>query len=118
VLWVKNRNHQLHRANSSMHRYRLYVVALLLCLTTGCSTFSETFADRTHADSLVYCGTQVNVAVIGAAGDDSAGILSLFWPFALMDFPLSLTADTLLLPYTLYHDADRKNAAVPNSKPH
>lgn len=34
-------------------------------------------------------------------GDKSAGIFQLFAPFALFDLPLSLAADTLLLPYTI-----------------
>jgi len=84
-----------------MHHLRLYAAAAVLCLISGCSTFSETFADRPHASSLVYIGTQVDVAVIGAAGDESAGIFRLFAPFALLDLPLSLAADTLLLPYTI-----------------
>ena len=117
MLWEKNRKKKLHRSSSSMHRYRWYTVAALVCLTTGCSTFSETFADRPHAASLVYIGTQVDVAVVGAAGDESAGLLRLFWPFALMDLPLSLTADTLLLPYTLYQDSTREKATA-NQRPH
>lgn len=115
MLWVKSRQSPLHRPSSVMQRYRWYAAALLLCLTSGCSTLSETFADRPHAPSLVYIGTQVDVAVIGAAGDDSAGILRLFWPFALMDLPLSLAADTLLLPYTLAHNP-AKQAKTPVKK--
>lgn len=84
-----------------MHHFRLYAAAATLCLTSGCSTLSETFADRPHTSSLVYSGTQVDVAVVGALGDETAGIFRLFAPFALLDLPLSLAADTLLLPYTI-----------------
>lgn len=84
-----------------MHLFRLSIVTAVLCLTSGCSTFSETFADRPHASSVVYIGTRVDVAVAGAMGDKSAGIFQLFAPFALFDLPLSLAADTLLLPYTI-----------------
>ncbi|MDK9717875.1 MAG: YceK/YidQ family lipoprotein [Trichlorobacter sp.] len=84
-----------------MHHIRLYAAAVVLCLISGCSTFSETFADRPHASSLVYIGTQVDLAVVGTLGDETAGIFRLFAPFALLDLPLSLAADTLLLPYTI-----------------
>jgi uncharacterized protein YceK len=48
----------------------------------------------------VYCGTRVDALMISMATDESAGVLRAFWPLAIMDLPLSLVADTLLLPYT------------------
>lgn len=111
MLWARNRTGLQGRLSSAMQRYRVSAAAVLLCLASGCSTFSETFADRPHAASLTYIGTRVDVAVIGAAGDESAGLLRLFWPFALLDLPLSLSADTLLLPYTLYQDTAAKRPA-------
>lgn len=109
----KSRFSLLHRKSKAMHRFRLYAAVAVLCLTSGCSTFSETFADRPHASSLVYIGTQVDLAVVGALGDDSAGIFRLFAPFALLDLPLSLAADTLLLPYTISKEMQRPKQIPP-----
>lgn len=109
----RSRFSPLHLQSKAMHHFRLSVAAAVLCLISGCSTFSETFADRPHTSSLVYCGTQVDVAVVGALGDETAGIFRLFAPFALLDLPLSLAADTLLLPYTITKEMHGPKQTLP-----
>ncbi len=81
----------------------------LILILSGCATMTETFEDRSHCGvSRVYCGTRVDAMVIAAATDESAGVIRAFWPIALVDLPLSLVADTLLLPYTTFMDTGVK----------
>nr|WP_282443273.1 YceK/YidQ family lipoprotein [Pseudomonas sp. B329] len=35
--------------------------------------------------------------------DGSAGIFLIFVPLAVIDLPFSMVADTLFLPYTVFH---------------
>lgn len=87
-------------------RWVFTVVAAML-LTSGCATLTETFEERSHCgNTRVYCGTRVDALMISMATDESAGVLRAFWPLAIMDLPLSLVADTLLLPYTAYLDSN------------
>jgi ankyrin repeat protein/uncharacterized protein YceK len=75
------------------------VVVLFAGLTVGCGTIAS------RMDSTAYSGVALDAKVIGAgvAGAvtaDETGILILAVPFCLIDLPLSLVADTLLLPVT------------------
>ena len=78
----------------------VFTVITAMLLTSGCATLTETFEERSHCG-----GTRVDAVMISAATDESAGVLRAFWPLAIMDLPLSLVADTLLLPYTAYLDS-------------
>lgn len=85
---------------------RLFCLAAAMGLLTGCSTFDATFGEQSYCpESPVYCGTRVDALLLAAATDESAGVLRVLWPIALLDLPFSAIADTLLLPYTLYQDA-------------
>lgn len=91
----------------------LLVASLLL---SACSTMSETFADRPHCGpSLVYCGTRFDIAVIAAGFIDNSALVKALGPFAAIDLPFSLVADTVLLPYTI--SKDLSNAAGSKGKP-
>lgn len=91
---------------------------ILTMLLSGCATFTETFETRSHCGvSRVYCGTRVDAAMIAAATDESAGVLRAFWPLAMVDLPLSLAADTLLLPYTVYLDSAATSRYPVKSQP-
>ncbi|WP_248132929.1 YceK/YidQ family lipoprotein [Pseudomonas sp. B329] len=50
-----------------------------------------------------YCGSYIDIALIKAALDGSAGIFLIFVPLAVIDLPFSMVADTLFLPYTVFH---------------
>ena len=94
---------------------RISAVMALFLFTSGCSTFSETFDRRSHcAPSLVYCGTRVDAQMIAAASDESAGLLRIFLPMAIIDLPISLAADTIILPYTIYRDATSTESKSPD----
>lgn len=96
----------------------LVTVIAALSLTAGCATLTETFEERSHCGATrVYCGTRVDAIMISMATDESAGVLRAFWPLAIMDLPLSLVADTFLLPYTVYLDS-KAGESRPVGQPH
>ncbi len=84
--------------------------AVAVVLLSGCMTMSTRSADLDHGESMpryVYPGTQVDLALLAHPLDNyprpGAEIFSLvFFGLALVDFPFSLVADTLLLPYDLW----------------
>lgn len=93
--------------------HSLLVASLLL---SACSTMSETFADRPHCGpSLVYCGTRIDIAVIAAGFIQDSTLVRALGPFAAIDLPFSLVADTVLLPYAI--SKDLSNAPSSKGKP-
>lgn len=93
--------------------HSLLVATLLL---SACSTMSETFADRPHCGpSLVYCGTRFDIFIVAAAFSRNTNIYTALGPFAAIDLPFSLVADTVLLPYTI--SKDLSNAPGSKGKP-
>lgn len=90
-------------------------VMITVLLTTGCATLSETFEERSHCgSSRMYCGTRVDAMMIAAATHESTGVLKVFWPIAIVDMPLSIVADTLLLPYTAFKGSLTENSEAEN----
>ena len=92
-------------------------LALCLCtLLTGCASLlttvggAELQVDKGSVlevkKSKVYAGTKVDAFLLGrpfvdgVKGEDGGAFL-LLYPFILIDLPLSMVMDTLLLPYTL-----------------
>jgi ankyrin repeat protein/uncharacterized protein YceK len=81
-----------------------FTLVLSLVGISACGTFiSRTREDVPLLDTVVYGGTSLDAAMIlagiaaGFSGNEaSIGVLVV--PFALVDLPLSLLADTLLLP--------------------
>ena len=107
----------------NMRRYCSNLVTLFLLLVfTGCSSMETQFGDPDNLNyppcfsrakqtiPQIYSGTWVNLAFAKDAFNlncdtDPAGqgyvTCCLFPPYFIIDFPLSLIADTLLLPLTI-----------------
>lgn len=85
--------------------------------TFGCATY-KTVADLDRrSGSLVYSGTRLDaVNIVRPLMPDERSEYWIFVPFAIVDFPFSLIADTLLLPYTLTEEPKEK-AACPTEPP-
>lgn len=84
------------------------VVALhLLCCSTGCvTTFVQSQVIRGNRSApRVYGGVRATALLFAELRNPSnpmaAGYLRLFAPIAVLDLPLSLAADTLILPITI-----------------
>ena len=73
---------------------------------TGCAT-----ALNVQDDSLrkPYGGFVMPLTEFFGGGESAEYASLLFWPFWLLDKPLSLVADTLTLPYTLYPQRDTQS---------
>ena len=85
------------------------VLAVLLTLagaTAGCGTIVTRRMSNPDWETTVYSGTRLDAVVVCASviapfsGDEGA-IAFLALPFGLVDLPLSLVVDTVLLPLTL-----------------
>ena len=97
----------VHRCGSHARR-RILVRILLIgcCLATigplsGCGTAIGMVNDEVYPSSKVYVGVQQDLLILSNRADEE-GYLGAFAPLALIDLPLSLVMDTLLLPYTLF----------------
>lgn len=84
---------------------------LLVLITTGCASVYQTFVNPPAVDSLVYvgartdwqyatfqCGAPVDLINCHEGTNYFGGV---GWVAGALDLPLSVTADTLFLPYTL-----------------
>ncbi|NOX43241.1 MAG: YceK/YidQ family lipoprotein [Gammaproteobacteria bacterium] len=88
-------------------KYAVITVLLLFCLLlNGCASLALSFIDNKDrgAENNIYIGTRAEYKTLAFnRNTDGASIANLAaWPFALIDFPLCLVADTLLLPYTVF----------------
>ncbi len=77
-------------------------VLLLLLVLPGCTSLTATFlAD--DSDIYPYCGSYGDVQIMDEALDGEfggpRGVLA--FTYGLIDLPLSLAMDTVLLPYTI-----------------
>lgn len=82
---------------------RSVLAVLALSLLTGCATVNETVDGNAQCGPHPYCGTATDVKYLGALTDGKAGVLAWFIPLVIIDLPLSLVADTLVLPYTAFN---------------
>lgn len=82
---------------------RIVGIALTIILLTGCATANETFGTGQLCGVHPYCGVSVDLQVLKATTEDNATIARALAPFAVIDLPLSFVADTLILPYTIFH---------------
>ena len=96
------------------------IVAILLVGASACATSCATILGRNTAsavDSPVYLGTRLDaeglvMSLEAPFADDESSLATLFLPCFLIDLPLSLAADTLLLPLTIpEHYGSRRQAA-------
>ncbi|WP_234407908.1 MULTISPECIES: YceK/YidQ family lipoprotein [Pseudomonas] len=72
-----------------------------MALLTGCATVNESSSYGHMCGLHPYCGVTVDLEII--KGHDNAGAMSALTPFAVIDLPFSFVADTLILPYTIFH---------------
>lgn len=102
---------------------RLFGILLPFLLSLGGCATSKTIVnndtgvkiDNTHCEQLnhVFSGTQYYLCHLWGEADPGGSLpLSLSWgPYGYADFPLSLAADLVVLPYTLYRNAS--SAPIP-----
>ena len=82
---------------------RIVVTALAMTLLAGCATANETFGDGQLCGLHPYCGASTDIMVIKATSAKNAGAMRALAPLAMIDLPFSIVADTLILPYTIFH---------------
>lgn len=82
---------------------RIVVTALVMTLLGGCATANETFGNGQLCGLHPYCGAATDIEVIKATTAENAGALRVLAPLAIIDLPFSIVADTLILPYTIFH---------------
>jgi len=96
-------------SNAVSIKHAFVTIVLFSCLLlNGCASIALSF--REHKDeaiqSNIYIGTRAEYKTITFQRYDAekGGLLAnwVVWPFALIDLPLCLIVDTLLLPYTLF----------------
>jgi uncharacterized protein YceK len=56
-------------------------------------------SDETQEHGFVYSGVRKDFR--GAFGDEYGPDAIILWPISIVDMPLSLAADTVVLPYTI-----------------
>ena len=92
---------------------RFLVTMVLINFVSGCSSFSTQLSTSQEFAKSVYLsepipevfgGIRLNAEMAVQSLDSEAGLFGLV--YVLVDTPLSLIADTLLLPYTLFKDSD------------
>ena len=96
-------------------RLGLYTLCAVSLLLSGCATsFIRLYAVSGWSDKQgIYPATKLDAELLAYVPDawkeESKFDIILEVPFVLLDFPFSLTFDTLLLPYDLYISSqDRK----------
>lgn len=112
--------------SDSMDRWSINRLVLLSCLIlalTGCGTMS-TIHDPPSAGLTPYAGVVEDMKMIDGALKSPGGgggngwsafahtLSCIFMPFAIVDLPLSLVGDTLLLPYTIPHSVMESRQAA------
>ncbi len=69
----------------------------------GCSSVGTTFAgDPGPRRHTVYTGVRLDAYLLSDCKYQLGEKCSLLVPYALFDFPFSVVADTLFLPYTIF----------------
>jgi len=77
---------------------RALVLMLFMSVLTGCGTVASLGSDDANK---VYGGVRFDGAMIGLTSNEDAAELEGMWIIGLLDFPFSLVADTVVLPFTL-----------------
>jgi uncharacterized protein YceK len=91
-------------------------------LMVGCASLSVTFNPDPkfgQDKNPIYAGTRFDAEALAAPFDGASSdpgswpdpIIWVFYPFFIVDLPLSMVMDTLLLPYTIpsYHSRTKKS---------
>ncbi|WP_256572878.1 MULTISPECIES: YceK/YidQ family lipoprotein [unclassified Pseudomonas] len=82
---------------------RNVVLALTMALLAGCATANETFGMGQMCGLHPYCGAATDIEIIKGSTNDNDVYSRALAPFAIVDLPFSVVADTLILPYTIFH---------------
>ncbi|WP_256573453.1 MULTISPECIES: YceK/YidQ family lipoprotein [unclassified Pseudomonas] len=82
---------------------RIVVLALTMALLAGCATANETFGMGQVCGLHPYCGAATDIEIIKGSMNDNDVYSRALAPFAIVDLPFSVVADTLILPYTIFH---------------
>ncbi len=82
---------------------RSLLAVVAIASLTGCATAHETFDGNAQCGPHPYCGTATDINYLGALTDGKAGVLAGFIPLVIIDLPLSIVGDTLVLPYTAFN---------------
>lgn len=81
---------------------RLTLVLLLSSILSGCMSIAGTIAEEKR--SKIYIGTRTDI--------EMATPPIFHWPanipFAIISLPFDFAFDTLFLPYTIYHEVQRR----------
>ncbi|WP_049721427.1 YceK/YidQ family lipoprotein [Gilvimarinus polysaccharolyticus] len=90
----------------------LFLIVSVLS-SSGCGTitrFDQKSEGRRLHDGHYYLSTKFDISIFEAPFTDAwfGGMAFFFYPFTIIDFPISLTTDTLLLPFDAYKDAKWK----------
>ena len=85
---------------------RIVPMALATTLLTGCATINESSSYGHMCGLHPYCGVSTDIEIIKSSTEGNAGAYGALTPFAIIDLPLSFVADTLILPYTIFHQRD------------
>jgi len=102
----------------TMKKKYVVIITLFFCLfLNGCASIALSFRDHKDENikSNIYIGTRAEYKTLTFGRyKDGKDLLAniVVWPIALIDFPLCLVADTLLLPYTLFTIKDDNDEAV------
>ena len=95
-------------------------IALIIFLISGCSSLAlnrDAIKNEPDAKITYYAGTKFDTEIItipfGCNKETDGCILVLIWPilgpFALIDLPLSIIADTILLPSQYFKNKSLTN---------
>lgn len=82
---------------------RIVIMTLIMALLAGCATANETFGMGQLCGRQPYCGAATDIEIIKGSTNDNDVYSRALAPFAIIDLPFSLVADTLILPYTIFH---------------
>lgn len=82
---------------------RIAILALTMALLAGCATANETFGMGQLCGRQPYCGAATDIKIIKGSTNDNDVYSRALAPFAIIDLPFSIVADTLILPYTIFH---------------
>lgn len=74
---------------------KIFLLFLGACVLTGCASIKSTFYETNNRK--IYGGTRIYAECF-----TSILCTSYYLPVAVVDLPLSLVADTVLLPYDIY----------------
>ncbi|HBS06848.1 MAG TPA: hypothetical protein DEA96_17895 [Leptospiraceae bacterium] len=89
------------------------VLFALVSFLSCCFTI-VTVSDEVETNK-IYSGTRANIVIIGSSYDHPHGPGPMFRYLGVLDFPFSLVADTVILPYTIAYTILAQDFTDPDS---